>query len=280
MSRRFRTYLMPGLIAVAVMIGSMAWAADILGQFRLTNEDAEQSVFDTLWAGSPDAFGSAPSIFRSLSPQARAAAVTAGAAFVRAYCESDAFREAYAAKRQASRPVEIQTNTAAKVDVDKQTAEMQKAMAASREAMANMPPEMKKMMEAAMAQAGAAGTDMDAQMADLQKQGAKAMKEQNAAVAKADAKAAESRLNAKEFDQRYPANPDRFVAARLREFLALTATVPAETALVRRSGSLVFADPALEAKPAYWKQLYRAGQPSVDAARDAATKWLAALPVK
>ena len=115
---------------------------------------------------------------------------------------------------------------------------MQKAMAATKEAMANVPPEMRKMMEAAMAQAGAAGTDMDAQMADLQKQGSKALKEQNAAVAKADAKAAESRLNAKEFDQRYPANPDRFIAARLREFLALTATVPADAALVRRSGSL------------------------------------------
>ena len=271
---------MPGLVAVAVTIGSMVWAADVLEQFRLTDEDAQQSVFDTLWQGTPDAFGAAPSIFRTLSPQARATAVTAAAAFVRAYCESDAFREAYAARRQETRPTELPDTTAARGDVDKQTAEMQKAMAATKEAMANMPPEMRKMMEAAMAQAGAAGTDMDAQMADLQKQGAKALKEQNAAVAKADAKAAESRLDATQFDQRYPANPDRFIAARLREFLALTATVPADAALVRRSGRLVFADPALEAKPTYWKQLYRAGTPSVDAARDAATKWLAVLPAK
>jgi hypothetical protein len=271
---------MPGLVAVVVTIGSIVGAADVLDQFRLTDEDAQQSVFDTLWQGTPDAFGAAPSIFRALSPQARATAVTAAAAFVRTYCESDAFREAYAARRQAARPTELPNTTAARVDVDKQTAEMQKAMAATKEAMANMPPEMKKMVEAAMAQAGGAGKDMDAQMADLQKQGAKAMKEQNVAVAKADAKAAESRLNAKEFDQRYPANPDRFIAARLREFITLTATVPADAALVRRSGSLVFADPALEAKPAYWKQLYRAGKPSVDAARDAATQWLAVLPAK
>ena len=53
--------------------------------------------------------------------------------------------------------------------------------------------------------------------------------------------------------------------------------MPADAALVRRGGKMVFVDPALESKPETWKQLYRAGQPSVDAARDAATAWLAAL---
>lgn len=87
----------------------------------------------------------------------------------------------------------------------------------------------------------------------------------------------EARLNAKQFDERYPANPETFVAGRLREFIALAATVPAEVALVRRGDKMVFADAALESKPESWKQLYRAGKPSVDAARDAATAWLATL---
>jgi hypothetical protein len=277
MSRRVRRFLMPALAVVAVTVGSIAVAADILTQFRLTEEDAQQSVFESLWRGAPDSFGAAPSIFRTLSPQARATAVTAAATLVRTYCESEAFREQYAAKRQAERPPDVPDTTAARGDIDKQTREMEKSMAETRAAMANMPPEMRKMMEAAMKQAGADGADLDAQLAGLQKETGKAMKEQKAAQSKADARIAEARLNTKEFDARYPANPENFVAGRLREFLDLSATVPADAALVRRGGKMVFADPALESKPESWKQLYRAGKPAVDAARTAATAWLATL---
>ena len=234
-------------------------------------------MFDSLWGGAPAGGGPAPSIFRTLSPQARATAVTAAAAFVRAYCESDTFRQNYAARRQAERPPELPETTAAKVDIEKQIAEMDKAMAETRAALADMPPEMRKMMEATMKNAGAAGTDLDSQLAGLRQEGKKGMNEQKAAQAKTDAKLAEVRLNARQFDQRYPASADTFIAARLREFLALSATVPADAALVRRDGTMVFADPTLESKPAYWKQLYRAGKPSVDAARAAATTWLATL---
>jgi hypothetical protein len=277
MSRRVRTFLMPALAVVAVTVGSIAMAADILTQFRLTEEDAHQSVFDSLWRGTPDSFGAAPSIFRTLSPQARATAVTAAATLVRTYCESDTFREQYAAKRQSERPPDMPDTTAARGDIDKQTKEMEKSMAETRAALANMPPEMRKMMEAAMKQAGAGGGDLDAQLAGLQEETGKVMKEQKAAQSKADAKIAEARLNAKEFDARYPANPEKFVAGRLREFLDLSATVPADATLVRRGDKMVFADPALESKPQSWKQLYRAGKPAVDAARTAATTWLATL---
>lgn len=277
---RFRRFLMPGVVAVAVAIGSMTFAADVLTQFRLTEEEAHQSVFDSLWGGTPGSAGPAPSIFRTLAPQARAAAVTAAAAFVRAYCESDTFRTSYAARRQAERPPDMPDTTGARTDVDKQTAQMEKAMAETRAALANMPPEMRKMMEATMKEAGAEGADLDSQLAGLQKEGKKGINEQKAAQAKSDARLAEARVNSKQFDERYPANPERFIAGRLREFLSLSDTVPADAALVRRGGKMVFVDPALESKPEMWKQLYRAGQPSVDAARAAATSWLATLESK
>lgn len=272
---RGRRFLMTALAVVAVTIGSFAFAADVLTQFQLTEEDARLSVFDSFWRGTPVDFGGAPSIFRTLSPEARATAVTAAAVFVRAYGDSDAFREHYAARRRAERPPDVPPTTA-RTDIDKQIAEQNKAMAEARAAMASMPPEMRKMAEEAMKAAGATG-DMDAQMAQLQEQGTTAMKAQKAGQAKAEAQMAELRTNAKLFDATYPANPERFLAARLREFVALSDTVPAQAQLVRRSGKMVFADPALESKPEYWKQLYRAGKPSVDAARAAATAWLATL---
>ena len=39
----------------------------------------------------------------------------------------------------------------------------------------------------------------------------------------------------------------------------------------------MFADAALEAKPAEWKMAFRAGKPAADAARAFAQKWLADL---
>ena len=128
-----------GLAVVAVTIGSIAYAADVLEQFRLTEEDAHQGVFDSLWSGAPAGAGSAPSIFRTLAPQARATAVTAAAAFVRAYCESDAFRQSYAARRQAERPPDMPETTGAKADLDKSMAKMDESMAETRAALANLP---------------------------------------------------------------------------------------------------------------------------------------------
>ena len=134
--------------------------------------------------------------------------MTAAAAFIRAYCESDTFRRGYAARRKAERPPDLPDTTAARTDLDKQTAKMDKAMAETKAAMANMPPEMRKMMETTMKEAGAGGGDLDSQLAECAEAGQKAMKEQKAAQAKSDAKLAEARLNAKQFDARYPANPE------------------------------------------------------------------------
>jgi hypothetical protein len=44
-----------------------------------------------------------------------------------------------------------------------------------------------------------------------------------------------------------------------------------------RDGMMRFVDPALERKPANWKLCYRAGRETVEAARAAATAWLAEL---
>jgi hypothetical protein len=266
-----------GVLALAVSLSGVA--SDVLTQFRLTQEEAEDELFETLWRGRPAGFAAASAIFRTMTPQARAAAVTAAAAVVRTYGESDAFRARYARQRQAERPATAPKTTSA-ADIDKSMADAGKALDEMQAALKDMPPEMRKMMEAAMKQAGAESTDIEGEVAKAKKDMKTQAAEQKAAQAKAEAAAEERAKSAAEFDVRYPANPETFIARRLREFLDLTATVPAEGALVRRGGKRVFVDPALEKKPEYWKQLYRAGQPSVDAARTAATAWLKALDGK
>ena len=85
----------------------------------------------------------------------------------------------------------------------------------------------------------------------------------------------------KEFEKTYPADPRALVAMRLRHFLDVTSDVDLRRAARRYpAGSAkkkVFADAALEAKPAEWKMAFRAGKPATDAARAFAQKWLADL---
>jgi hypothetical protein len=202
--------------------------------------------------------------------------VTALAAVVRTYAESNAFRERYALQRRADRPVEIKSTGATAADVDKQMSQSEQAMAQAQAALKDMPPEMRKMMEAMMKEAGGAA-DFDAAMAEGQKGMKEGAAKQKEAIAKTNAEAARSQQSAKAFDETYPANPEGLLARRLREFLDLTATVPDTAVLVPRGGKMVFADPVLEKKPDLWKQLYRAGKPARDAARAAAQRWLDAL---
>ena len=108
--------------------------------------------------------------------------------------------------------------------------------------------------------------DLDSQLAGLQKEGKKGINEQKAAQEKSDARLAEARVNSKQFDERYPANPEKFIAGRLREFLSLSDTVPADAALVRRGGKMVFVDTALESKPEYLEAALSRG-PSIGGRR-------------
>jgi hypothetical protein len=262
--------------ATIVTLGTLVVAADVLSQFQLTAAEAHEKTFEAIWQGSaPDVDGAA-GIFRTLSPESRAAAVSAVAAVVRAYVDSDAFRERYATERQGRRPQELQSTTVSASEVDKQTREAEKGMADAQAAMKDMPPEMRKMVEAMMKQAGSEG-GMDEAFAAGQKGVKQGAAQQKQAIAETNAAAAKSQQSAQAFDAEYPANPDRLLVKRLREFLDLAATVPDNAVLVPRGGKMVFADPQLEQKPDFWKQLYRAGKPARGAARAAAEAWLKAL---
>ena len=81
----------------------------------------------------------------------------------------------------------------------------------------------------------------------------------------------------KAFEKTYPADPRALVAMRLRHFLDVTKDVDFAAQLVDKDKKKVFADAALEAKPAEWKMAFRAGKPATDAARAFAQKWLADL---
>lgn len=86
------------------------------------------------------------------------------------------------------------------------------------------------------------------------------------------------------WEQDYPPEYRAAIAKRLREFLALSATVDFGAKLVPCKNSWqrhsCFADPTYEKKADEWKRCYRAGKQPVDAARTFATAWLQELEKK
>jgi hypothetical protein len=86
------------------------------------------------------------------------------------------------------------------------------------------------------------------------------------------------------WEDQYPADFRAAIKKRLREFLALSATVDFGATLVPCRDSSrhlsCIADPTYEKKPAEWKRCYRAGKQPVEAARTFAANWLRELEAR
>ena len=81
-----------------------------------------------------------------------------------------------------------------------------------------------------------------------------------------------------DWEKAYPVDPKPFIVKRLRDFLALSATVDYAVKTTKgKDGMSRFDNPAYESKDDEWKYMYRAGKPAVDAARVIAQDWLKAL---
>jgi hypothetical protein len=269
-----RLLIPAGLVALAASAGAVAvTAADVLAQFKLTRPAAETHVFDAVWNQGLGYFGAGTRLFKTMPGDARAAAVTAGAEFAKAYTQTEDFRARYARQREANRPTPPPPAKSYKEQQAEQRAQFDKSLAEMKASAAKAAPDMRKLLEetAASLQAQQAAMDKDTALQAQMEQGHNMM---------AEMKQQHYLREVKEYEQGFPQNPQQLIATRLRAFLAVSATVPAQAALVERDGKLRFVDRRFEGQNDFWKQLYRAGKPAVDAAREAATRWLAELEPK
>lgn len=78
----------------------------------------------------------------------------------------------------------------------------------------------------------------------------------------------------------WPEDPNVLVARRLRDFLALSSTIRWDAQTSSDDGLVRFVDPELEAKDPVWKLCFRAGKPTVEAARAVAQNWLSRIEAR
>lgn len=257
------------LCATAIGIG----AQDHLATLGISEGRAKEAVFDSFVTDAVSIAGK-PASFLALSPSARATLVTFSLNLARTFAESDDFKRRYADHREANGPEPLPEEQTADLIFKKQRDGFENQVAEMRKLFDQITPEQRATLEAGW-------KDMRAQLDEMEKgerrkQIEASLKEERAAQVRGRAEALT------QFEKVFPADHRALIAMRLRHFLEVTADVNyaaqlVDTAVGDGAKKKLFADAALEAKPAEWKMAFRAGKPATDAARGFAQKWLSDL---
>ncbi len=260
---RFRTRLplfaVIGLVLAAPGVGAQA------GLSRLgTSETNARGIVMSAIQGM-FSLGSVAKPFLALGPGVRVAAVNELVAWAKAYFNSPTFKQAWATERDHAKP---ETNPRGTIDDEMKAklAEQMKGIDDARKMLPMLDPKDRPTMEAQIKQ-------METLIKDPKQQAI--MRE----LIVADRAANDKRFqdDTKKWQEQYPADHNVLLAKRLRDFLAVSADVNFDAALVTRGSLRQFADPQYEQKPADWKLCYRAGRGATQAARTAAAAWLKEL---
>jgi hypothetical protein len=262
----------PTVIAGFVMITAAAHAAqqtDVIQALGTTQAVAQNVIVASFSTGMVMLAGER-TVFRSASPDLRAAMVKGVVAIARAYTATEDFARRYAQFREGRRPERDVLPHNGDEALAAQQKQLEEVIRQAQKMAAELPVEARQQLADNIA-------DMKKQLAELNSD-----PKHRAAVdaaAKESAREAEAEYARRDraFEREFPARAQQLIAERLKAFLELSATVDFNATLVEKDKRMRFADPDLEAKPREWKMLYRAGKPAVDTARAAAEEWLHAL---
>jgi hypothetical protein len=250
-----------------VTAGGLA-AQAVPAQLGVSEADAQESFLYSVIGGYP-AWGAAGTAFVKLPAAARVAVVQTGFAWAKALVKSAGFRTAYQNRREGAKPVPPDAEGTVDDELARQLAEQRKSLEESRKALAALPPEQRKELEAILKQTEDQFKDPQFQAmmrSGIETQRASALEDYRSAL--------------RRWEEAYPADPGVLIGRRLQAFLTECGDVDFSAKLQARDRKMVFVNPDYELKSPNWKTCYRAGPEAMGAARTAATAWLAELAAK
>lgn len=243
----------------------------VLGQLGLTEAQARTLLFEEMKSDTAGHRRTAIAVtghraFYRLPAAARGPAAAALFAWAKAYVASPGFRTTYAQFRRDANPLDTRADTPAEEHASSKVAELLAAIDDARKAAATMPPAER---ERFLAQLEA----QEAQLLDPKLAGTL----ESALESERAERAGRERAAALDFEERFPADPNRIVARRLRRFLDDTADADFDARLIRLTDGpdgMEFIDPAHRAKSPTWQLAVLAGADATRAARASAEAWL------
>lgn len=259
------------LVAAAITVGALS-AADVLGQLGVNAAAAKEAVMSDLGSGWLD-YGLAAPAFRKAPVALRVQLVEGAIAWTKAYTASAEFKTAYATLRANRKPEAPAFEGTPEQEVarqrEQQAKDQAKASEDMKQALASMPAEQRKQMEAAMKAAAAVAQQMDTpEMRKMMLDGIRMEREEKTRTYQGDLK---------KWQEEYPESPAPVIAKRLKAFLDTSAGVDFDAKLEKKNGTMRFVNESYESKPSEWKLWYRAGKEPVAAARVAIGAWLKEL---
>ena len=259
-----------GAAALVVVTGATFTAPivaqGVLAQLGLTEASARNFLFEEMKSEPANAnrrngiFLAGHRAFYKLPPAARGPAATALFAWAKTHVSSPAFKTAYAQFRKDAGPVAERPGPSAEA----QAAELKTNQEMVRQIVEKMPPAEREKFLAQM-------KEQEAQMAETRARTQKAIE-----AGEAERKA-QDKARAIEFEVRFPEDPNRLVARRLRAFLDETADADFAARIIRLTDGpdgMEFITPAHRAKSVTWQLAVLAGPEATRAARAAAEVWL------
>ena len=254
-----------GAAALALM-GSVVLAQGVPSQLRISEQDARQTLLDSINSGNPE-LGMGAKAFTALPAAGRVAVVDASVLWMKAYVNSPTFKAAYTTARDRMKPTPPQFEGTVDEELKRQQAQQAKEQAETMKAVASLPADQRAGLEAVMKQTNAMISSPEFQ-------------QQMRAGIQSDrtSRTQSYQEDLQKWQENYPANGLVLVARRLQTFLDVSGTVDFGAKLTSQGGRMQFVNPEYQAKRSEWKLCFRAGREAVTAGRTAATAWLKELP--
>ena len=255
--------------AFALVLGADAGAQDPLAQLGLTEPRARELANGVATGRSAplNVDASITRAFKAMPASVRATVTTGTWAWARTHLGSAAFKAEYARARNEARPEAPKFDGTPADELKKFVDEQTRSIADMRKnVLPTLPADQRAAFETQIKQQedmmkGKEFQDMMRTSFEQQRAGA----------------VAEHERRTRSWEEEWPVDSQKMLAKRIREFLAVCADVDfaARTQIV--DGLARFVNPVYERKAPEWKACYRAGREPTEAARRAATAWLAAL---
>ena len=257
-------------------------AQDALATLGVRPDQARAALIEALGTGRLDDAGAKRAFLTAPTAEARAALVSGALAWAKEYAESPEFAKRYATARAQAEPrLAMGRRWSAEEELSRRQALIEQRIAAERKRLEDPPPprQTPEQQQARRTRSEERIRSMEAERARYDDPAARA--ELRKALDAEDQRHQEEHAK---WEEDYPSDFRAAIAGRLREFIAVSATVDFDAKLVPCKDSSrhlsCFADATYEEKPAAWKRCYRAGRRPVETARAFAASWLRELDAK
>lgn len=249
-------------VSIGVAVSAAGFAQANLSRFGVTDQRAQEVTMSAV-EGTYSLAGLAKP-FLALSPSGRTSAVNDAVAWAKAYLNSPGFTQAWIADHDRSKPAPPVVKGTIDDEVQQEiAAELQQA-ADMRKELANLPADQRPQMEALIKE-----------METKTKDPATVEKIRRDVTSRRADDQDKYQADLKKWQDE--ADPKALIAARLQDFVNVSADVDFDAKTEVHDGKKIFSDDQYEDKSNIWKMCYRAGREATTAARAAATIWLKEL---